>query len=104
MSGYTEEMQLFLAEPDNKYYARLLLPEIADVLDVSVSQLEGRPIDVQILLAKTYVNGWQSDRESLKQALKANIYVNDDTHNTQEIQKKEKKGRTKSIDEMERMR
>lgn len=101
MSGYTEEMQLFLTEPDNKYYARLLLPEIADVLDVSVSQLERKPIDVQILLAKTYVNGWQSDKESLKQMLKANIYVNDNTHNTQ---KKEKKERTKLIDEMERMR
>ncbi len=104
MNGYTEEMQLFLSEPDNKYYARLLLPEIADVLDVSVSQLERKPIDVQILLAKTYVNGWQSDKESLKQMLKANIYVNDDTHNTQERLEKEKKERTKLIDEMERMR
>ena len=50
MKPYTEEMLLFLSEPDSKYYARLLLPEIAVVLGVTVAQLENKPIDIQIML------------------------------------------------------
>ena len=53
MKPYTEEMLLFLSEPDSKYYARLLLPEIVVVLGVTVAQLENKPIDIQIMLAQT---------------------------------------------------
>ena len=53
MKPYTEEMLLFLSEPESQHYARLLLPEIADVLGVTISQLESKPIDVQLILAQT---------------------------------------------------
>lgn len=69
MKPYTEEMLLFLSEPDSKYYARLLLPEIAVVLGVTVAQLENKPIDIQIMLAQTYINCWHSDNCSIKKAL-----------------------------------
>lgn len=75
MKPYTEEMLLFLSEPDSKYYARLLLPEIADVLGVTVAQLESKPIDIQIMLAQTYVNCWHSDAENVKEILERNILL-----------------------------
>lgn len=75
MKPYTEEMLLFLSEPDSKYYARLLLPEIADVLGVTVAQLESKPTDIQIMLAQTYVNCWHSDAENVKEILERDILL-----------------------------
>lgn len=75
MKPYTEEMLIFLSEPDSKYYARLLLPEIADVLGVTVAQLEIKPIDIQIILAQTYVNCWHSDAENVKEILERDILL-----------------------------
>ena len=40
MKPYTEEMLLFLSEPESQHYARLLLPEIADVLGISVNTVQ----------------------------------------------------------------
>ena len=91
MKPYTEEMLLFLSEPDSKYYARLLLPEIAVVLGVSVAQLENKPIDIQIMLAQTYVNCWHSDNCSIKKALEQDLYVDDkepETENQENIKQK----------------
>lgn len=99
MKPYTEEMLLFLSEPDSKYYARLLLPEIAAVLGVTVAQLENKPIDVQLILAQTYVNCWHSDNCSIKKALEQDLYVDDkepETENQENIKQKNC--------EMERMR
>lgn len=99
MKPYTEEMLLFLSEPDSKYYARLLLPEIAAVLGVTVAQLENKPIDIQIMLAQTYVNCWHSDNCSIKKALEQDLYVDDkepETENQENIKQKNR--------EMERMR
>ena len=75
MKPYTEEMLLFLSEPESQHYARLLLPEIADVLGVTVSQLESKPIDVQLILAQTYVNCWHSDNCSIKKALEQDLIL-----------------------------
>lgn len=75
MKPYTEEMLLFLSEPDSKYYARLLLPEIADVLEVTVAQLESKPTDIQIMLAQTYVHCWHSDTENVKEILERDILL-----------------------------
>lgn len=75
MKPYTEEMLLFLSEPDSKYYARLLLPEIADVLGVTVAQLESKPTNIQIMLAQTYVNCWHSDAENVKEILEQDILL-----------------------------
>lgn len=91
MKPYTEEMLLFLSEPDSKYYARLLLPEIAAVLGVTVAQLENKPIDVQLILAQTYVNCWHSDNCSIKKALEQDLYVDDkepETENQETIKQK----------------
>jgi len=99
MKPYTEEMLLFLSEPDSRYYARLLLPEIAAVLGVTVAQLENKPIDIQIMLAQTYVNCWHSDNCSIKKALEQDLYVDDkepETENQENIKQKNR--------EMERMR
>lgn len=99
MKPYTEEMLLFLSEPDSKYYARLLLPEIAVVLGVTVAQLENKPIDIQIMLAQTYVNCWHSDNCSIKKALEQDLYVDDkepETENQENIKQKNR--------EMERTR
>lgn len=99
MKPYTEEMLLFLSEPDSKYYARLLLPEIAAVLGVTVAQLENKPIDIQIMLAQTYINCWQSDNCSIKKALEQDLYVDDkepETENQENIKQKNR--------EMERTR
>lgn len=99
MKPYTEEMLLFLSEPDSKYYARLLLPEIAVVFGVTVAQLENKPIDIQIMLAQTYVNCWHSDNCSIKKALEQDLYVDDkepETENQENIKQKNR--------EMERTR
>lgn len=99
MKPYTEEMLLFLSEPDSKYYARLLLPEIAAVLGVTVTQLENKPIDIQIMLAQTYINYWHSDNCSIKKALEEDLYVDGkepETENQENIKQKNR--------EMERMR
>ena len=91
MKPYTEEMLLFLSEPDSKYYARLLLPEIAAVLGITVAQLENKPIDIQIMLAQTYVNCWHSDNCSIKKALEQDLYVDDkepETENQENIKQK----------------
>lgn len=99
MKPYTEEMLLFLSEPDSKYYARLLLPEIAAVLGVTVAQLENKPIDIQIMLAQTYVNCWHSDNCSIKKALEEDLYVDGkepETENQENIKQKNR--------EMERTR
>lgn len=91
MKPYTEEMLLFLSEPDSKYYARLLLPEIAAVLGVTVAQLENKPIDIQIMLAQTYINCWHSDNCSIKKALEQDLYVDGkepETENQENIKQK----------------
>ena len=91
MKPYTEEMLLFLSEPDSKHYAQLLLPEIAAVLGVTVAQLENKPIDIQIMLAQTYVNCWHSDNCSIKKALEQDLYVDDkepETENQETIKQK----------------
>lgn len=91
MKPYTEEMLLFLSEPDSKYYAWLLLPEIAAVLGVTVAQLENKPIDIQIMLAQTYINCWHSDNCSIKKALEQDLYVDDkepETENQETIKQK----------------
>ena len=99
MKPYTEEILLFLSEPDSRYYARLLLPEIAAVLGVTVAQLENKPIDIQIMLAQTYVNCWHSDNYSIKKALEEDLYVDGkepETENQENIKQKNR--------EMERTR
>ena len=102
MKPYTEEMLLFLSEPESQHYARLLLPEIADVLGVTISQLESKPIDVQLILAQTYINCWHSDHGNIKQALDQALYVDEKAAKEPEPEKEEISNHRKH--EMERTR
>lgn len=53
-----------------------LLPEIADLLNTSVSALKNRPIDVQKVLTEIYVNNFYSDSITIKKALGQAIEIN----------------------------
>ena len=107
MKPYTEEMLLFLSEPESHHYARLLWPEIADVLGVTVSQLESKPIDVQLILAQTYVNCWHSDNANIREILEQDIFLqNEPKENEKQVQREEpaeKKTHFRNM-EMERIR
>ncbi len=64
---------------------KTLLPEIADLLNVSLSSLEQYPPDIQMILCSTYVNTYKSDDISIKQALGQIIQLNTETQS--EIEK-----------------
>lgn len=55
-------------ELEGNEYQRLL-PEIAEMLNVSVSTLETYPVDMQIFLCQTYINNYNLSDEAAKQAL-----------------------------------
>lgn len=93
----SEEMVMFRSNPDSIVYARALLPEIAELLGVSVSSLEDKPKDIQILLAQTYVNNWQSDDITIRIALNNVIRITD-------VKKEPEKTKFQRRLEMERFR
>lgn len=97
MKPYTEEMLLFLSEPDSKYYARLLLPEIAEILGVTVAQLESKPTDIQIMLAQTYVNCWHSDTENVKEILERDILLKNEPKKDEKQAERDKPTKEKLI-------
>lgn len=74
----SEEIVMFRSNPESIVYARALLPEIAELLGVSVSSLEDKPKDIQILLAQTYVNNWRSDAITMRIALNNVIRITDE--------------------------
>jgi hypothetical protein len=85
-------------------YTRELLPEIADLLNVSVSLLESKPKDIQTLLVQTYVNYWHSDSETIKKALNHEIRISDMPEQTKEKSIIRDKEELQRITEMERLR
>lgn len=93
----SEEMVMFRSNPDSIVYARALLPEIAELLGVSVSSLEDKPKDIQILLAQTYVNNWRSDDITIRIALNNVIRITD-------VKKEPEKTKFQRRLEMERFR
>lgn len=70
-----EEIIMFKSNPESLVYARELLPEISDILGVSVNYLENKPKDIQILLAQTYISFWHSDHETIKNALNREVRI-----------------------------
>lgn len=46
-----------------------LLPEVADVMDISVSSLQDRPAEIQLFLTQTYVDNWYGDTGSIRDEL-----------------------------------
>ncbi len=93
----SEEMVMFRSNPESIVYARALLPEIAELLGVSVSSLEDKPKDIQILLAQTYINNWRSDDITIRIALNNVIRITD-------VKKEPEKTKFQRRLEMERFR
>lgn len=56
-----------------------LLPEIADVLNTSVTALNEESRDIRLLLAQTYADLWHSDDVTIKQALGRVLDLNPET-------------------------
>ena len=65
--------------PDSDYLS--LLPEIADILHCSVNELQSRPHEMLDILAKTYINYWYSDRQTIQNALERITDLNRETEN-----------------------
>lgn len=58
-----------------------LLPEIADLLNVSVSTLEHYPTDMQAMVCQIYINNYHLDEVSTIQAIGNVLNLNIDTEN-----------------------
>lgn len=69
-------MEKFLNKPDSEDDMKVLLTEIADLLNISVSLLEHYPSDLQKLLCQIYVDNYDSDDDSKRFALTQIIALN----------------------------
>lgn len=78
-SEKSEILERFRSNPDNMSNVKALLPEIAEVLNVSVSSLERKPPDLQMQLALTYTAYCFSDDLTVKKALKEELSLNHET-------------------------
>ena len=56
-----------------------LLPEIAALLNISVSSVRQYPTDIQKILCEVYINNYHSDEISIKQALGQIVQLNTET-------------------------
>lgn len=79
-SGDYEEMVLQLSESKADGYAPLI-PEIAEILHCAVGSVTARPPELVDTLAKTYINYWHSDRQTIQEALERIIDLNTETKN-----------------------
>lgn len=91
------QRERMLETPDNEYELNTLLPEIAKLLNVSVSSLERYPSDLQKLLCQVYIDSYDSDDgrklSALSQVISLNIENTDNPlfSNTANQQKQESK-------------
>lgn len=76
MSGDYEEMMLEIQSRKNPDGYKVLLPEIAEILNTSVSFLKSRPDEVQEGICKAYVNLWYCDANTLKRELSEMLKIN----------------------------
>ena len=65
-----EQMMLEITDRTNQDGYKILLPEIAELLHVSVGTLKMRPDEVQENLCRTYANLWFCDLPTMKRELK----------------------------------
>lgn len=90
------ELQVY-GVPDGYYR---LLGEVAELLNTTVSFLQSRPDDVQLLLCKFYVDLWLCDRATLQRELDRIITVNGRTiSDIQEHEKIKEKAKAPSVPE-----
>ena len=64
--------------PESESY-RSLLPEIANLLNTSVSAIERYPTDIQQALCKIYTDNYHSDQLTIQQALGRVVQLNSET-------------------------
>lgn len=69
MSGAYDEIVAELKRKKNDSGYKVLFPEIANVLNTSVSFLKSRPDEVQEILCTKYVNLWYCDTPTIKREL-----------------------------------
>ena len=79
-SGDYEELMIQLSENGSNRYAPLYA-EIAEILHCAVGSVTSRPPEIVDMLAKTYINYWLSDRQTIQRALERIIDLNADTEN-----------------------
>ena len=58
-----------------------LIQEIAEILNCSVNELQSKPHEMLDILAKTYINYWYSDRQTIQNALERITDLNRETEN-----------------------
>lgn len=76
------EIQRYLTkDTSNPENYKSLLPEIANLLNVSVLVIERYPADIQRALCDTYTDYYHSDQITIKQALGQIIQLNSETEN-----------------------
>ena len=74
------EIQRYLTkDTSNPENYKSLLPEIANLLNVSVSVIERYPADIQRALCDTYTDYYHSDQITIKQALGRVVQLNSET-------------------------
>lgn len=74
------EMQRYLSKEDsNPENYKSLLPEIANLLNTSVSVIEHYPNDIQRALCEIYADNYHSDQITIKQALGKVVQLNSET-------------------------
>lgn len=88
MSGDYEEMILEIQSKKISDGYRVLLPEIAEILNTSVSFLKSRPDEVQEGICKAYVNLWYCDTDTIKRELSDMLKINFSVEHDVEKQRK----------------
>ena len=75
-SGVFDEILLEIKNKKNKNGCRILLPEVADILEVSIGTLKNRPDEMIDALCLAYIKLWHCDRLTTKRELNEIIRVN----------------------------
>lgn len=90
-----ERIKLYRADSDNVNLAKVLLPEISEILHISVSSLERKPPDLQIQLALTYTCFCHADDFTIKKALQDELSLHHEV--ASEVQQLESERQQPSI-------
>lgn len=98
-----------IAEPEPIPDINSILPEIAVVMDMSISELENKPTDIKELLVLDYTNNFKSTPEEIQASLSAIIFPNSSVENnleksnqqkTEDIKPEKKENPLKSVEEL----
>ena len=75
-SGDFNEMLLEIKNKKNKKGCRILVPEVAEVLEMSVGAVNNRPDEIVDTLCLAYIKLWHCDKNTIKRELSEIIRVN----------------------------